>query len=110
MPRNDLFSIKVLVDGQPLMDFIPKADDSSYPSQGIVKSELDRVCYVEATPGSVFTIKITYLGIFPLPLEYGYDVQLYVDGLWMDGKVFENLTEEREVMIHGNWVAEGVQP
>jgi hypothetical protein len=90
MPINDLFSFEILVNDQPLTEYIPEDDDYGYPSQlQLGKSEFDRVSYVEATPGSTFIVRISYLDSVLLDANTcGYIAHLFVDGEKICGKAF----------------------
>jgi hypothetical protein len=89
MPASDIFSFEVLVNGHPLPEYIPEADDYDYPlCQKQIESDLDRVSYVEASPGSEFIIRTTYLGADTLSTNNSYAIYLYVDGAFIDGKLF----------------------
>jgi hypothetical protein len=70
------------------------------------KSTLDRVCYVQAAPGSEFTIKVIYLGMDNLSNENAYCVSLYLDGNRATGRSFTsggtgNAAVMEENLVHG---------
>jgi hypothetical protein len=89
MPTSKLFLLEILVNGQPLEEFIPQQDDYNYPAcSNLPVSELDRVCYIQASPGSEFTARITYLGSDRLSIHYAYNVYLFVDGQEIGGVLF----------------------
>jgi hypothetical protein len=81
MPANELFSFEILVNGQPLIEYSPETED-------YFKSTLDRVSFVEASPGSEFSVRVTYLGARELTSDQAYSVNLYIDGSWARGKRF----------------------
>jgi hypothetical protein len=90
MPTNEIFSFEILVNGQSLEEYNPQQDDYNYPAcSNQPVSELDRVCYIQATLGSEFTTKITYLGSTQLSNHHAYDVCLFVDGKEVGGRIFK---------------------
>jgi hypothetical protein len=109
MPSNELFSLEMLVNDQPLTDYIPEEDDYDYPSQqDLGVSEFDRVCYVEASPGSTFTARVKYLGATPLFSKHGYAVRLYVDGSYVHGYGFHHHTHKSGI-ISAKRIAGGME-
>jgi archaellum component FlaF (FlaF/FlaG flagellin family) len=88
MPTNELFSFEVLVNGQPLKEYIPEEEDYVYPAvSNLSESDLDRVSYVEASPGSEFSIRVTYVGGAPLSTNLAYSFRVFVDGTQVEGRV-----------------------
>jgi hypothetical protein len=89
MPANEIFLLEILVNGQPLDEFNPQEDDYNYPScDNLPVSKLDRVCYVQATPGSEFTVRIKYVGDAPLSIQQAFSVSLFLDGKEVEGRLF----------------------
>jgi hypothetical protein len=109
MPSNELFSLEILVEGQPLTEYTPEEDDFDYPSQrDLCDSDLDRVCYVEATPESTFTARVEYLGATKLSSELGYIAKLYVDGKYINGKMFSK-PDQLTKTIESRHIAGGLE-
>jgi hypothetical protein len=108
MPFNELFSFEILVGGQPLPEYAPDDQDNAYPAGNLAESNLDRISYVEASPGSEFTIKITYLGEQTLTDDLAFSVNLYIDSLWMRGKRFHK-PEHRAEIIRTRLIADGME-
>jgi hypothetical protein len=88
MPSSPLFRFEILVNESPLVEYFPLEDDLEYPpcTVGVPKSALDRICYVQATPGSEFSVKVTYVGATRLSAENAYCVSLYLDGKRVTGR------------------------
>jgi hypothetical protein len=108
MPSNELFSLEILVNEQPLSEYIPDEDDYNYtPQRDLAESDFDRVCYVEASPGSIFKARIKYLGNTPLTHECGYSLRLYVDGGYVHGYTFHHHTH-KSVIIDSKRIAGGL--
>ena len=81
MPTSSLFKFEVVVNGIPLEEYDPQLNDLEYPPcKDIPKSELDQVCYIQATPGIKFVVKVTYVGAETLSGDNAYRVSLNVDG------------------------------
>jgi hypothetical protein len=109
MPSNELFSLEILVNEQPLSEYIPEEDDYNYtPQRDLAESDFDRVCYVEASPGSIFKARIKYLGNTPLTHECGYSLRLFVDGSRVDGKGFHH-HNHKSVIIDAKRIAGGME-
>jgi hypothetical protein len=89
MPSSKLFRLEILVKGESIKEFDPLPDDIDYPlCSDVIKSDLDRVCYVQAVPGSEFTAKVTYVGGDELSRHHAYMVYLFADGKEVGGRIF----------------------
>jgi hypothetical protein len=106
MPSNNLFLFQILVNGNPLPEYEPKDDDFDYqvysPFEYVDESENARVCYIEATPGDVYTARIKYIGDVPLNPGIAFDALMHADSEFIDSRLFlsNDLTNE----INGKFV------
>jgi hypothetical protein len=108
MPSNELFSFQILVNGQPLPEYAPEEDDYVYPSRNLNESAFDRVSYAEASPGSEFSLRVTYLGAKKLSKDLAFNADFYIDGNMVRGKMFYRPKNETKD-IHGKRIAGGME-
>jgi hypothetical protein len=99
MPANDLFSVELLVNGQPLQEYKPIAGDKLFRKAGEtfpLSPLYDRLAYIEAAPGSEFSIRITYKGDTALSASHAFVIILVIDGVDSDLFIFYKPAELTE--------------
>jgi hypothetical protein len=104
MPSNKLFSFEISVNGEPLLEYTPE-EDYSFPSRNLNESVLDRVSYVEVSPGSEFSVVVTYQGARTLSSDHAFRIIVFVDGNKVRGKCFSSPMHSRAT-INGILVAD----
>jgi hypothetical protein len=108
MPSNELFSFEILVNSRPRPEYDPVEEDFVYPSRGLPESKLDRISYVEAFPGSEYSVRVTYTGTDVLTGHEAFHAALYADGDLVKSKTFfEHFRLSRE--MKGKRLSGGVE-
>jgi hypothetical protein len=104
MPSSEHFSLEIIENSFLLSEYAPEEEeDSEHSSRG-----LDRVSFVQATPGSEFYVKITYHGTEKISSEHAYRLKLYIDGELARGKSFyqpqHTQVTIKEILVEGDRV------
>ncbi|KAG9706296.1 hypothetical protein KCU59_g22473, partial [Aureobasidium melanogenum] len=86
--------VDIVVDGQPLPEYLDEDDDDSVSPTSIIK-------YVESVSGSHFGIRVNLNGMERKHLKRGNSVvvEYHLDGHWVAGNVYRSPIRDHVISV-----------